>query len=555
MLMATDARSPERPPEESITLEELRRRERELADFIENASVGLHWVGADGTILWANQAELDMLGYAREEYIGRRIAEFHADRDVIGDILRRLMNRETLHNYEARLRCRDGSVRHVLISSNVMWDGEKFGHTRCFTRDITERKLAEDELRESRRQLEELFKREQSARAEAEQANRLKDEFLATVSHELRTPLTAILGWSHMLRVKRFDEMSTANALEIIERNAHAQSQLIDDLLDVSRIIAGNLRLDVRQVEPGSLIETAVETLRPAAEAKGVRIQKVLDTGVVSVGGDPARLQQVVWNLLSNAIKFTHKGGRVEVRLERVDSHIEIAVSDTGAGIDPEFLPHVFERFRQADQKTTRHHGGLGLGLAIVRHLVELHGGTVEADSQGEGQGATFVVKLPIIPLYQKETLAGCVHPASGDAPPVYDCPERLDGLKVLVVDDEVDTREVLKVGVGQCGAEVVTAGSAGEALATLEELRPDLLVSDIAMPGEDGYDLIRKVRALPAGRGGKTPAIALTAYARTEDRLRALRAGYQMHISKPVELAELVAVMASLIGRGDRAG
>src|SRR5215207_7807592 len=259
--MATDDVRPERSLEESVTLEELRRRERELADFIENASVGLHWVGADGTILWANQAELDLLGYAREEYIGREIIEFHADQDVIKDILRRLANRETLHNYEARLSCKDGSVRLVLINSNVMWEGDRFVHTRCFTRDITERKRAEEELRESKRQLEELLEREQSARAEAEQANRLKDEFLATVSHELRTPLTAILGWAHLLRVKRFDEVSTANALETIERNAHAQSQLIDDLLDVSRIITGNLRRDVRHVAPGSFIEAAVEAL------------------------------------------------------------------------------------------------------------------------------------------------------------------------------------------------------------------------------------------------------------------------------------------------------
>jgi PAS domain S-box-containing protein len=552
--MATEDVSPERSLEESVTLEGLRRRERELADFIENASVGLHWVGADGTILWANQAELDLLGYTREEYIGRKINEFHADRDVISDILLRLTNRETLHDYEARLKCKDGSVRHVLINSNVKWEEDRFVHTRCFTRDITERKRAEEELRESRSQLEELLKREQTARAEAEQANRLKDEFLATVSHELRTPLTAILGWAHMLRVNQFDEHDTANALETIERNAHAQAQLIDDLLDVSRIITGNLRLDVRQVEPGSFIVAAVEALRPAAEAKGVRIRRVLDTGVVSVVGDPARLQQVVWNLLSNAIKFTPKGGSVQVGLERIDSHIQITVSDTGAGIKAEFLPHVFERFRQADQKTTRHHGGLGLGLAIVRHLVELHGGTVEADSPGEGRGATFVVKFPVVAVYQKETLAGRVRPAAGDSLPAYDYPERLDGLKVLVVDDEADARELFKAGIGQCGADVVTASSAREALATLQEMRPDLLISDIGMPGEDGYELIRRVRALPAARGGKIPAIALTAYARTEDRLRALRAGYQMHIAKPVELAELVTVMASLIGRGDKA-
>jgi signal transduction histidine kinase/CheY-like chemotaxis protein len=388
---------------------------------------------------------------------------------------------------------------------------------------------------------------------ELREANRLKDEFLATVSHELRTPLTAILGWAHLLRAGQLDEKSAPNALETIERNARAQSPLIDDLLDVSRIITGNLRLDVRQIEPGSFIEPAIEALRPAAEAKDVRIQKVMDTGVVSVAGDPARLQQVVWNLLSNAIKFTPKGGKVQVRLERINSHIEIAVSDTGIGIKPEFLPHVFERFRQADQKTTRQQGGLGLGLAIVRHLVELHGGTVEADSTGEGQGTTFVVKLPIVSVYQKDNLVGRVHPAARDTLPTYECPERLEGLKVLVVDDETDTRELLRVGVGQCGAEVLTAGSAQEALEAIAEESPDLLISDIGMPGEDGYELIRKVRALPAGRGRKIPAIALTAYARTEDRMRALRAGYQSHIAKPVELAELITVMASLVKRDDK--
>ncbi|MDQ3135384.1 MAG: GAF domain-containing sensor histidine kinase, partial [Acidobacteriota bacterium] len=281
----------------------------------------------------------------------------------------------------------------------------------------------------------------------AQNSNRLKDEFLATLSHELRTPLTAILGWANLLRAGRLDEKSTTNALETVERNARAQSQLIDDLLDVSRIITGKLRLDVRQVDPGSFIESAIEALRPAAEAKAVRIQKVMDTGVISVAGDPARLQQVVWNLLSNAIKFTPKGGRVQVRLERINSHIEIAVSDTGAGIKAEFLPHVFERFRQADQNTTRQHGGLGLGLAIVRHLVELHGGTVEAESQGEGQGATFIVKLPIVSVYQRDKPAERVHPAAGDTLPAFDCPERLDGMKVLVVDDEPDTRELLSVG------------------------------------------------------------------------------------------------------------
>ncbi len=847
--MSKDNVISEQLPKEVHTLEELRRREHELADFIENAPVGLHWVAADGTVLWANQAELDLLGYTREEYIGRHIAEFHADEDVINDILSRLTKNETLHGYEARLRCKDGSIRHVLISSNVRREDGAFIHTRCFTRDITERKRTEEALRDKEEQLravaetapdailtideestlsfvsqsaERIFgytagellgqpltmlmpeylrhlhqagikryletgqkhigweavelpglhkdgreipleisfseftskgkrhftgiarditqrklaeanllqmaaiiessddaiiskklngtilswnpgaerlygyspdeaigqsitmlippeqpdeetqiierikrgeridhyetvrirkdgkrvdisltvspvkdgsgrivgaskiARDISERKRAEQAqrflaeasrelassldyqttltrvarmavpaladwctvdvvedgalkrltvahvdpakvewaselqkhypddpnaqqgvpnvlrtgktelypeipdallaaaakdaehlrlmreigftsaivtplvahgrtlgaisfittesgrrygpedvalaenlaaraalaidnarlygaaqnsNRLKDEFLATLSHELRTPLTAILGWANLLRAGRLDEKSTTNALETVERNARAQSQLIDDLLDVSRIITGKLRLDVRQVDPGSFIESAIEALRPAAEAKAVRIQKVMDTGVISVAGDPARLQQVVWNLLSNAIKFTPKGGRVQVRLERINSHIEIAVSDTGAGIKAEFLPHVFERFRQADQNTTRQHGGLGLGLAIVRHLVELHGGTVEAESQGEGQGATFIVKLPIVSVYQRDKPAERVHPAAGDTLPAFDCPERLDGMKVLVVDDEPDTRELLSVG------------------------------------------------------------------------------------------------------------
>jgi len=387
---------------------------------------------------------------------------------------------------------------------------------------------------------------------DAQESNRLKDEFLATVSHELRTPLTAVLGWAHMLRAKQLNERNTTHALETIERNARSQAQLIDDLLDVSRIITGKLRLDVRQVYPASFIESAIEAVRPAADAKSIRIQKVMDTGIVSVAGDPSRLQQVVWNLLSNAIKFTPRGGRVQVRLERVNSHVEIVVADNGVGIKPEFLPHVFDRFRQADMSTTRHHGGLGLGLSIVRHLVELHGGMVEADSAGEGRGATFVVKLPVVSVYHKEGREERVHPAARETLPTYECPDRLDGLKVLVVDDEQDTRELLKIGLGHCGALVTVVGSTQEALSAMEKEIPDLLISDIGMPEEDGYDLIRRVRALPSDSGGRISAIALTAYARTEDRMRALRAGYQMHVPKPVELAELVAVAASLTQRNE---
>ncbi len=353
-----------------------------------------------------------------------------------------------------------------------------------------------------------------------------------------------------MVRMGQLQAADASKALETIERNARAQAQLIDDLLDVSRIVTGKLRLDVRPIDPNSFIEAAIEAVRPAAQAKGVRVQKIMDTGVVSVAGDPVRLQQVVWNLISNAIKFTPRGGRVQVRLERVNSHIEIAVHDTGAGISPDFLPHVFDRFRQADQRTTRQHGGLGLGLAIARHLVEMHGGSVRAESPGLGQGSTFTVILPVSPVYQTEPDAGRVHPAARDMLPSYDYVERLDGVRLLVVDDEPDTSELLRVGLGQCGADVVVVSSASEALDSMQSRVPDLIISDIGMPDVDGYELIRQVRALAAEAGGRVPAIALTAYARVEDRMQALRAGYQMHVPKPVELAELVAVAASLVQR-----
>jgi PAS domain S-box-containing protein len=385
----------------------------------------------------------------------------------------------------------------------------------------------------------------------ARQANSLKDEFLATLSHELRTPLTSILGWAHMLRAGQLDQGNIATAIDTIGRNARAQAQLIDDLLDVSRIITGKLRLDMRQVDPGALIEAAIEAVRPAADAKRVGIQKVMDARRVAVAGDAARLQQVIWNLLSNAIKFTPEGGRAQVRLSHRGSNIEIVVSDTGVGISPEFLPHVFDRFRQADQTTTRHYGGLGLGLAIVRHIVELHGGTVEAESRGPGQGSTFTVRLPVVAAYRKESGAEVpVAPVASDAILSLECPENLEGFCVLVVDDEADTRELLKVALSQCGAQVIAVGSAQEALDALKAMKPQLLVSDIGMPDEDGYELIRKVRALPAEQGGRVPAVALTAYARAEDRLRALRSGYQMHVAKPVELTELIAVVGSLIHR-----
>jgi PAS domain S-box-containing protein len=844
--------------------EERNRVERDYVDFVENAALGLHWVGADGTILWANQAELDLLGYTRDEYIGHHIAEFHADQDTINDILYRLSNKQTLHNYEATLRHKDGSIRHVVITSNVRWDKDRFLHTRCFTRDITESKRAEqanhllasivessddailskdmegtilswnkgaerlygysakdvigrpvsllmpqeraddfpaimDTLRRGERvehyeteritksgarlhvsltvspirnaegriigasaiarditfrkrleqEREQLLVREQAARLEAEQArkfsaeilsreqsaraaaqaavekqrliqdrlthlvnasssllsslevstilpmivdtakqvvaadayavwrfksssglwqlmasdglseeyargtgtilvgakpgaipqiiaedvtkewmlesrleayqvegirsilviplrihgedagtvgfyykqphhfdetevrvatalanlaaaaigtaemyeeqsklrqgaeeaSRAKDEFLAMVSHELRTPLNAIVGWTGMLRTGKIDEKTAARAVEIIERNARSQAKLIEDLLDISRIISGKLRLNVQPVELSSVVDSSVDVIRPAATAKDVRLQVVLDPEAGPVSGDPERLQQIIWNLLSNAVKFTPRQGRIHVRLQRLNSHVEVTVSDTGQGINPEFLPFVFERFRQADSSFTRSQGGLGLGLAIVRHLVELHGGTVYAYSAGEGQGATFTVKFPLMiihtpDLYQTGPRRSRDRAVSAAAP--FDCPQSLDGIRLLIVEDEPDARDLLKVILGQCGAQVKAAQSAEEALIEFQEWKPDLMISDIEMPGEDGYTLIQKVRS-SEHRPQRLPAIALTAHARPEDRLRALRAGYDAHVAKPVEANELVAVIESL--------
>jgi PAS domain S-box-containing protein len=389
------------------------------------------------------------------------------------------------------------------------------------------------------------------ARKRAEEANRVKDEFLATLSHELRTPLTSILGWARLLRSAKMDEEAMARALATIERNAQAQTQLIDDLLDTSRIITGKLRLDVRAVDLAAVVSAAADTARPAAALKDIRLQVLLDPQAGPVRGDPDRLQQVVWNLLSNAVKFTRTGGHVQLRVERADSNVEIVVADDGAGIEPEFLPHVFDRFRQADQKTTRTHGGLGLGLAIVRQLVELHGGSIGVESAGPGHGATFRVMLPLVGAQAvTERAAAAGEQTRPSQAGVLNCPPELSGLRVLVVDDNLDTREFVRSMLEMCGAEATAVGSAAEALGEVERMRPDVLVSDLAMPEQDGYWLIRQVRALPEKHGGKTPAVALTAYARPEDRVRSLRAGFQHHVTKPAEPQELVAVVANLAGR-----
>ncbi|HEX8141570.1 MAG TPA: ATP-binding protein [Pyrinomonadaceae bacterium] len=399
---------------------------------------------------------------------------------------------------------------------------------------------------------EQLLVREQMARSEAENANRLKDEFLATVSHELRTPLTAIMGWAHMLGGGRLDEATVTHAVETIERNAQAQARLIEDILDVSRVVMGKLRLNIGPVDLASVINAAIDSVQLAADSKGIRLEVTLSPSARRVSGDSSRLQQVVWNLLSNAIKFTPSGGRIEVGLEREGSNVRIGVRDTGCGINADFLPFIFDRFRQADGTSTRSHGGLGLGLSIVRHLVELHGGTVCADSDGEGRGSTFTIRLPLAVTQEGLKGAGSENAAlwSNEIDGPGDKPlASLDGVKVLLVDDTEDTLNMLASLLADCRATVQTAASAAQALEVIEWYKPDVLVSDLAMPFEDGYALIGRLRALEAQSGEHIPAVALTSYVKVEERLRALSAGFNMFVPKPVEISELITAIASLAG------
>ncbi|HEX4677396.1 MAG TPA: response regulator [Steroidobacteraceae bacterium] len=402
--------------------------------------------------------------------------------------------------------------------------------------EIAERLRAEAER-------EALLAREKVLRAEAEELSRLKDEFLATMSHELRTPLNAIFGWITLLRTRRLDEATQERALETIERNARAQKRLIEDLLDVSRIVTGKVALELVTVDPRRVVEAALETMHPAAQAKGLKIVPLLDIGAGTVRGDFARLQQIVCNLLSNAIKFTDAGGHVEVCLARRNGEVEISIADSGQGIKPEFLPLVFDRFRQEDGSISRRHGGLGLGLAIVRHLVELHAGSVDAQSAGEGKGARFIVRLPVreANLITRVTEA----PTNGIVTAAM-----LMGVRLLVVDDDPGARELISGMLEGFGAQVSVAESGQAALSLLFAQRPDVLIADLGMPGMDGYALIEQVRALDPDFGGLTPAVAVTAYASPQDRLRALQAGYQNHVAKPVEAEELAIVIASLAGR-----
>ena len=400
------------------------------------------------------------------------------------------------------------------------------------------------ELQRSEEARGQLLVRAERARAEAEAANRIKDEFLATLSHELRTPLTSLLGWSSVLREAERDEKVLSQGLEAIDRNARVQAQLIDDLLDVSRIVSGKLNLDVRPLDISSVTRAAINVVRPAADAKGITLDYWAEPGLGAISADSARLQQIIWNLLSNAVKFTSPGGKISVRLEQDGVDARVTIQDTGQGIEPEFLPRVFDRFRQADSSTTRSFGGLGLGLAIVRHLVELHGGTVSAHSDGVNKGARFSATFPL--LADRTEPIAVYH--SGEMS-CFDG-RSLDGLRVLLVDDEPEARQILSTVITRTGAEVRTCNSASEALAKLAEWRPDVILSDIAMPDEDGYTFIHKVRSLPRDKGGEIPAAALTAYARDADRSQALAAGYQMHIAKPIGAGQLVSMIARLAGR-----
>ena len=526
----------------SLTIEESERRRAEAAlresqeryrRIVETALEGIWAVDAQGKTTYVNPRMAEMLGYNVEEILGRNAFDFAHPDDINPAIQEWDQRRQgAASRPELRFIRKDGSILWAQCSAAPLLDeAGRFAGAFTMVVDITGRKQAEAER-------EEILLRERKARAEAETANRIKDDFLATVSHELRTPLNAMVGWVHLLRSGGLDAATTERALETIERNIRAQAQIIDDILDVSRIVRGSLTLAFQPVDLAALLHNTIESLRPAAQSKGIALHTLFEAAGSEVPGDPDRLQQVAWNLLSNAVKFTPRGGSVEVRLSRQGDDLRLEVADTGEGISPEFLPHVFERFRQADSSANRMHGGLGLGLAIVRHLVELHGGTVSAESPGRGHGARFTVTLPA-------ASAGPT-PALKPSAQAVQAPDSLPlaGLRLLVVDDDLDTCETLSLLLSRAGARVVTAASAAEALAALERSRPDLLIADIGMPGEDGYDLIRQMRMRPPERGGAVPALALTAYTRAEDRERALAAGFQAHLPKPVNAEELMAVL-----------
>ncbi|OLD94612.1 MAG: hypothetical protein AUG80_18310 [Candidatus Rokubacteria bacterium 13_1_20CM_4_68_9] len=514
---------------------------RRLTAIIESSDDAIISKDLNGIITSWNPAAERMFGYTAAEAVGKSIrliipAERQHEEDKVLTWLRR---GERIDHFDTVRRRKDGTSIEIslTVSPIIDGDGRVVGASKI-ARDITDRKRSEA-VRER------LLAAEQALRAEAERSSRMKDEFLAILSHELRTPLTSMLGWTRVLRARKLDEIATASALEVLERNTRLMAQLIDDLLDMSRIISGKLKIEQEPVDLVTVIEAALESVRPAADAKSLQIATVLDPATGPVWGDALRLQQVLWNLLSNAVKFTPPKGKIEVSLCLENDHARITVTDTGSGIPLEILPRIFDRFRQAEEPSTgRRHGGLGLGLAIAREVVERHGGTIVAESQGPGWGSTFTVTLPMMAegLLRTPALSVDRYAASEEL-------VRLDGVRVLVVDDETDTRELLVTVLRDSGADATGATSVCQALEALLALNLNVLISDIGMPDEDGYELIRKVRALGPG-AGQIPAIALTAYARQADRDRALSAGYDLYLAKPVEPNDLARAVANLVKR-----
>jgi PAS domain S-box-containing protein len=535
--------------------EELRRSEERFRLLVEGvADYAIFMLDANGNVATWNVGAERIKGYSAGEIIGRHFSIFYPPE----------AKESAWPEYELKVAAAEGSfvdtgwrVRkdgttfwaNVTITALRDEAGDLVGYAKL-TRDLTRNKQAEAAEFASRER-DEMLEAERSARMAAQRATRIKDEFLATLSHELRTPLSAILGWTQVLlrEGQHAEPLRQRRALEVIDRNARAQVQLIDDLLDLNRITTGKIRLQLQQVSVVAVVEAAVETARPAADAKGIRLKAILEHVQAAVNADPARLQQVIWNLLANAVKFTPKGGQVQVLLRRVNSHIEVSVSDTGIGIPASFLPHVFERFSQRDGSTTRAYGGLGLGLAISKQLVELHGGTLRVTSQGEGLGATFFLELPVSIVQLAEEDVHRVHPSAETEPEDLQALPRLDGIHAFVIDDEPDGREILEQILRDHGAEVTGFGSAADALSALKMTKPTVLISDIGMPEMDGYQFMRALRAIEP-RVGRVPALALTAFARAEDRKRSLQAGYQGHLAKPFDVGELVLLIADLVGR-----
>jgi PAS domain S-box-containing protein len=530
------------------TIREAQERFRLLVDNIKDYAIFM--VDTQGRVASWNRGAESTLGYSSEEILGQSASCFFVSEGAGDMVFAREMaeaqatGRATSTGWRTR---KNGEHMYVegVLSAVRDDEGRLLGYAKLM-KDVTDKRRIEAER-------EHLLQSERAARGEAERSSRMKDEFLATLGHELRTPLNAILGWSQVLRRVGDTNAEVGEGLKVIERNARAQAQIIEDLLDMSSIISGKVRLEMRKVDLESVVEASVNAVRPAAEAKGVELKLSADPPIGAVRGDPNRLQQVFWNLLTNAVKFTPKAGRVAVKLGRERSHLKVSVEDSGEGIDPAFLPYVFERFRQADASTSRRHGGLGIGLSIVKQLVELHGGRVAAVSKGNGSGSTFTVELPPMAVdVDPAALYGSHQQPSRSVAEQFDtyAPAKLEGVHVLVVDDEPDARSLIERLLQECEATVTTAGSASEALEQVEREAPDVLLSDIGMPKEDGYSLMRRIRKL-SGKASRIPAIALTAYARAEDRAKALQAGYQMHLAKPVEPMKLIEMVASLVRTG----